>query len=433
VRRVFIAVSVFLFSVGYLVSLALSYWQIPVTELLSFRVDDGWCDPSVSGFGQHCFGDYQVPLNNIQSGNFWELNAYPPFALLPFFIAKFLTVYFSDQLVLALYLFLLLFSMLSAAIYVIIKGRYKSTYVVALLVIGVAAHPIVMALDRGSSVGFVVPALLFFAVFIKDDSPAVIFPAALAVAWRPQYALLLLIFVGLGRIRRMILTVALTTFIYMSSLLLIPGRVLFNFRNWMDGMSKHGDVGMLFEDGSAKVSAARGVFHASKFLGKLHPPLGELGSTYLRNSYGVWFSPGYLLAGLTVFVFIRCNEFKDVYIKTVVVLALSALVFPITFGYYNIFAIIIGSIIMLEKRSEFDPALNLPSRKFRSVFDLISQKWWELLVVTATAITLAPIPVPTKISGQTLNIEYSGLIWTIVVLLGLTKISVNSINAKRAD
>jgi hypothetical protein len=137
-----------------------------------------------------------------------------------------------------------------------------------------------------------------------------------------------------------------------------------------------------------------------------------------------------LLVGLTTFVFIRFNEFKDVYLKTVVVLALSALVFPITFGYYNVFAVIIGALIMLEMRASFGASVDLPSWRMRSLFNLISRQWWEFLVVIATAITLAPIPVPTNISGQTLNIEYSGLIWTIVVLLGLVKISSNSIRAR---
>jgi hypothetical protein len=230
--------------------------------------------------------------------------------------------------------------------------------------------------------------------------------------------------------RRFILSVTITFLIYGLSFLLIPGGFVSNFKNWMVGISEHGSVGHLFGDGGAKVSTARGVFHAARFMGELHPSLKDLGFDYLKSSYGTWFSPGYLLVGLTTFVFIRFNEFKDVYLKTVVVLALSALVFPITFGYYNVFAVIIGALIMLEMRASFGASVDLPSWRMRSLFNLISRQWWEFLVVIATAITLAPIPVPTNISGQTLNIEYSGLIWTIVVLLGLVKISSNSIRAR---
>jgi hypothetical protein len=167
-----------------------------------------------------------------------------------------------------------------------------------------------------------------------------------------------------------------------------------------------------------------------RFIGELHPLLKNLGFDYLKNSYGTWFSLGYLLVGLTTFVFTRFNEFKDVYLKTVAVLALSALVLPITFGYYNVFSVIIGALIMLEMRSSFGASLDLPSWGMKSLFNLISRQWWEFLVVIATAFTLAPIPVPTDIYEQTLNIEYSGSIWTIVVLLGLVKISSNSIWAR---
>ena len=172
--------------------------------------------------------------------------------------------------------------------------------------------------------------------------------------------------------------------------------------------------------------------HVARFVGELHPLLESFGLTYLRNSYGSWFAPGFLLAGLTTFVFIHVDQFKDVYLKTVVVLALSALVFPITFAYYNSFVLVIGALIMLEERSSFDTTKDLSTRRMRSLFNLISQQWWELLVVAATAITLSPVPLQGKDFHVSLVHEYSGLIWTIVVLLGLVKISKNSIWVKGA-
>lgn len=430
-RKIFIATCIGLVSFAYFLTLVIgSYWQVPITELISFRIGDGHCDSSVSGFGVHCFGDYQLPLQNIKTGDYWGSNAYPPLALLPFFLASFLSNYFDDRVILALYLSALFISMLVPALYVIRRIKIDFSNIVALVILGFAAHPVIMNFDRGSSAGFVVPVLFLFAISVKNDSTKSVLFASLAVSWRPQYALLLLLFIGIGRIRRFILSVALTFLIYCLAFLLIPGGFVSNFRNWMVGISEHGSVGYLFGDGGAKVSTARGVFHAARFMGELHPSLKDLGFDYLKSSYGTWFSPGYLLVGLTTFVFIRFNEFKDVYLKTVVVLALSALVFPITYGYYNVFAVVIGALIMLEMSSSFGASIDLPSWGMKWLFNLISRQWWEFLVVIATAITLAPIPVPTNVSEQTLNIEYSGLIWTIVVLLGLVKISSNSIWAR---
>ena len=430
-RRVFITTCVCLFAVGYVFTLAVgSYWSIPVTELLSFRVGDGHCNPITSGFGAHCFGDYQLPLQNIKSRDYWGSNAYPPLALLPFFLASFVARFFDDRVVLALYLSSLYIAMLVPAVYVARKLRSDYSNIVGLIIVGVAAHPVVMSIDRGSSVGFALPLLLLFAVSVKSNSIMAVIAAGLLVSWRPQYLLLLLIFIGIGQMRRLFQCAAVVCFTYVASFVLIPGNFLSNFGSWKIGISEHGRVDQLFEDGVAKVSTARGVLHLVRFLGELHPVLEESGLFYLEISYGKWFSPGYFLAGLTAFVFFRVSDFKDVFLKLVIVLALSALVFPITFGYYNIFAVIVGALIMLESGPKFLTSTEISTGKIKFFVTLLAHHWWELLVVAATAVTLAPIPIPTSVAEQTIIIEYSGLIWTTVVLSGLVKLWSNSISMR---
>ena len=432
-RKFFIVTCVCSVSVGYFLTIFLgSYWQVPITGVLSFRVNDGWCDPLISGFGAHCFSDYQVPLQDLKTGDYWGSNAYPPIALLPFLVARVFSNYLDDRVVLAFYLSTLFIVMLVPAFYVLRKIKIDFSNIVALAILGFAAHPVIISIDRGSSSGFVVPALFWFAVLIKKDSAAAVIPAAFAIAWRPQYVFLLLLFIGIGRMRRFFLCAALTLFSYSLSFLLMPGGLVTSLKNWKIGLSEHGGLDLLFVEGGSRVSTARGVLHVARFVGELHPLLESFGLTYLRNSYGSWFAPGFLLAGLTTFVFIHVDQFKDVYLKTVVVLALSALVFPITFAYYNSFVLVIGALIMLEERSSFDTTKDLSTRRMRSLFNLISQQWWELLVVAATAITLSPIPLQGKDFHVSLVHEYSGLIWTIVVLLGLVKISKNSIWVKGA-
>jgi len=48
--------------VNLLLMILSSYYGSRLTELLSFQVIDGWCDTSLEGVGQHCFGDFGLPL-----------------------------------------------------------------------------------------------------------------------------------------------------------------------------------------------------------------------------------------------------------------------------------------------------------------------------------------------------------------------------------
>jgi hypothetical protein len=421
-----------LVSTSFLLSLALgSYWDKPVTELLSFRVEDGWCDPQTQGFGNHCFGDYQLPLSNVQSGGYWETNAYPPIGLTPFFFSGWLLTFLAPQVVLSLYLFFLFASLIAPAVYVVVKGTLGDLTWATLLVLGAAAHPVIMTLDRGNSGGFVVPALLIFAFSLNGSSYVPSFAVAFAAAWRPQYVLLALVFVALRQYRKLMAAAFLTFSLYFIGFALMPGGLIHNFRSWYRSVSMHGDVEYLFDDGVAKVSFARGLVQSFRWISKLNYDVGQLGLTYLEVSYGAWFAPGNLLILTSLFVLIRCGTSVNRIVLIIVCLALPTLVIPATFGYYNVFVTVIGAIILCSKEENssnpIDFADPLPTPSMLKNFE----RWWRNAVVIAVGVTLAPIPIPTTVPLQTLIIEYSGLIWSVIVFFGLATIAVSEIGVRK--
>ena len=421
-----------LISISFLLSLALgSYWDKSVTELLSFRVEDGWCNPQIQGFGAHCFGDYQLPLSNVRSGEYWETNAYPPIGLAPFFFSSWLLTFLAPQVVLSLYLVFLLASLVTPAIYIVVRGSLGDLSWVTLLVLGAAAHPVIMTLDRGNSGGFVVPALMIFVFSLSGSSYLPSYAVAFAAAWRPQYVLLAFAFIALRQYRRLVAAGFLTISLYFIGFALMPGGLIQNFRSWYRSVSMHGDVEYLFDDGVAKVSFARGLVQSFRWISRLNDDIGQLGLSYLEISYGAWFAPGNLLVLASLLIMIRCSTYVNRTVLTIVCLALPTLVVPVTFGYYNVFVIVIGAIILRSKEeNDFistERTNPLPRPSVLKTFD----RWWRNGTVIAVGVTLAPLPIPTTVPLQTLIIEYSGLIWSVIVFFGLANIALSEIEAKR--
>ena len=64
------------------------YHQLSFNEVLSFKIDDGWCVKGVQSIGAHCFGDYAGVDAGLRAKNFWTpglptSTAYPPLAIVP--------------------------------------------------------------------------------------------------------------------------------------------------------------------------------------------------------------------------------------------------------------------------------------------------------------------------------------------------------------
>lgn len=142
-----------------------SYHGSKLTELVSFVVNDGWCDISREGVGQHCFGDFGLPL--IRGGQEFEYDgtgsnfgaSNPPLIALLFRILRFfsynngltfylgglaLAIYFSWYLIWRNHFFSLMFSLVSAGS--------------------------LAAIDRGNHVPLVAGGLSLYLLFFHGDN-----------------------------------------------------------------------------------------------------------------------------------------------------------------------------------------------------------------------------------------------------------------------
>ena len=78
-----------LVGISFLAILVLgSYFDQPITQALSYEVDDLNCDTAVQGIGRHCFSDYQLPNIYLDEPNLWEEMQYSPTALIPHILAN---------------------------------------------------------------------------------------------------------------------------------------------------------------------------------------------------------------------------------------------------------------------------------------------------------------------------------------------------------
>lgn len=197
-----------------------SYYDQPITQIFGYNVYDQAITHSVSseidkehcqitkhGFGQHCFSDFILPMDFINEPNLWS-NYYSPTGFIPHFISNELKNLIGHKPTLLIYLTLLLFSLLTPAIYVYRRNESNGQSLLPFLLIGVTSVPVIFTLDRGNSVGFVVPWLLIFATRLQKNPDWVVAASIIAsAAIRPQFALLAIGLIAFGQIKQVVYSV----------------------------------------------------------------------------------------------------------------------------------------------------------------------------------------------------------------------------------
>lgn len=179
------------------------YYSIDVLSSLIFEPHDCWLDWGMN-VGRHCFSDYTMPVTLGLRANPWEpypaysdpshapfRNNYPPAAMIPHLAFGLLGKWLhAPRFGLFGYLLALGLAVFSPAAWAA-RGALGMDKVVVFIACGVAAVPAWMALDRGNSVGFVVPIALAFLVALRRQrwgiAAAMVILAALV---KPQFVLL---------------------------------------------------------------------------------------------------------------------------------------------------------------------------------------------------------------------------------------------------
>lgn len=190
------------------------YYSIDVLSSLIFVPQDCYLDWGMN-VGRHCFSDYTMPVTLGLRPNPWEpypawtsadhvpfQNNYPPAGMLPHVTFGLLGQWLhAPRVGLIGYLLALAIAVFSPAMWAA-RGARGYDRVVVFIACGMAAIPAWMAIDRGNSVGFVVPiALVFLVALARGQWRLVTLMVILAALVKPQFVLLAVVLFAARRWR----------------------------------------------------------------------------------------------------------------------------------------------------------------------------------------------------------------------------------------
>jgi len=135
------------------------------TSVLSFFVDDGWCQPPKQGLGVHCFGDFGFPYQHAINGTAYSTGSLGA-ANTPLSIFLFELLSQAHYNVALIFVQILMIAGFVGTVYWGSLARNIHTRLMLVLLVGVGSVGSIVAIDRSNWVGFLAPLILLFVVFI---------------------------------------------------------------------------------------------------------------------------------------------------------------------------------------------------------------------------------------------------------------------------
>ena len=428
-----------LLSIGVALPLAWvvgGYLEYGLTEIIGFRVADGWCTPGQEPLGQHCFSDFSVIPQLLDATSLWEptsatATAYPPSGwLIP--VGVYAAAGSVGGLQFATYVFLsiALISTLVPALWVGV-GDWIGRAPVALLAIGVGAAPVLVVLDRGNSTALIIVPLMVFAIGLFRARPSwVIAGVVVSTMLKPQMILLVIALIALRRFRDAVVSIALSVLGILASFAVWPGNRIQNFSDWINNVLGYSDYGSLDVAYPYNLSATRSILIFSDLLG-FSSMIGEENRGHLVNVLTRFSAvPGLLLLVAAVAILVIRHRRVDPLAATFVSVALVIVVPGTSFSYYLVLLVPIAALILK------DPRLNsnaVTYEQWRGVLDDEACKKapgsrvrsWALVTVIVISFSLWAIPLPESLVPGIVLGDSVGLVqilWGPVVLVGLVVI-----------
>jgi len=398
----------------------------------SFRSDDGWCDPAVAGVGVHCFGDFALPNILVAQGDAWPghigaspgpVNPYSALGMTPNVLANQVAqTPIGPRGSLFIYLVLLALALLAPALWAVLAGRGPPRNWLPLLVIGVASGPFLTTMDRGNSIGFAVPLILLFALFIRRN-PAWVAPVAViaAAAVRPQFVLLALALVAFGRWRAALYAVLGAVASGLLAFAVWPGGMVSNIQEWLGDIQAFQAGVDPAADTPINVSAAHSVATLGQWLGHAPGFVGDAGTglvAFIRQFPSL---PGVLIA-LAVGLTLLCARGRvPQSLVLTLVFALPALIQGVAYSYSLIFALVLAALVLGPTALA---ASGHTDNRVTGLFDDLATRgraWrlWAWVVVVAIALSVVPITLSIDALSQSLVKGQAGLVWLVVVVGGI--------------
>lgn len=326
-----------------------SYYGLRPSELFSFLVQDGWCDPTLEGFGQHCFGDHAITRAYLNTGSIWGPGApvpspYPPLAMaIHIGVDSFGRIFGGQRASTILFLLLALLAISIPAVWASWRRPWPEKALV-FIVLGPAALPALIVMDRAQLTAFLVPLALAFAVSISRER--YVLAAAfctVSATIKPQFILLALVFLALGKVRMLVLNVLLFALALAMSFLLWPGNRLLNLQHWFGnvaGYSNYAGGTNEYPPNMSLLQFGRTILAGLRSVGSGHVAMTE---SWLESHYS-----GVLLIVLTAIALMfwlrRSPTLNPLALLTV--LLLPGMAVGTSFAYYSAVLLPIAALVV---------------------------------------------------------------------------------------
>jgi hypothetical protein len=313
---------------GFAVSVTVflsSYFNAPITSMLSYTVEDGHCNQKLEGIGLHCFGDYYYSLA-FTEGNPYLVGTqqYPPLAIQMFKVYGTISKILPES---TLGLSLYFCTAISFLAFTIFRNFEKKTAITFISII-ISSTPFIITFDRGNILLFTIPLVfLFFKAYSRSSRGYAIIFLVLAALIKPQLALYSLIFLRNKRFNEFVRFVLAYFFSNLILFTLFSGNTFSNFMLWVKGLIHYQGLSSEASHFPVNLSAANTfaliwkVFQSAR--------LGDIVDIQLSTMYTSAIS-------LLIFtIFAISFSAKASFFDSIVLITLVLLIFPgTTFSYY---------------------------------------------------------------------------------------------------
>ena len=314
-----------------------SYFNFKTSEAISARLDDGpWCNPYKQGIGVHCFGDFYYGMQFPNEINPWsgQLNPYPPFAT--FFYKPFIFVFNhtnQNHISLILYLLLSLACVMFPALHIFKTRKCDSITTISMIVVSITCAPVLMSIDRGNIQTILIPFLYIFSLGVMENSTKKIFISGIfLVLFKPQFALLGLVFLSGREFKKLIMWVVLSSSLSLFAIALYPNNLIKNFDSYLKGLGKFQQYVNPGSLNPANISIANSWSTIERILTTIYPNIST------KDPYGRWtFYPlivTILLLIIVVLSLIILGKYRSRFEILFTILSVSILFTNVSFAYY---------------------------------------------------------------------------------------------------
>ena len=402
-----------------------SYFNFDVYASRIFPGYDGWCNPAKEGLGIHCWGDYYYPLflideQNPFSGEF--PNPYPAAALTPFLFFRLLTQ-FSGLPSLGLFTYLaVMAASIAYSVWFATKGVSFERRILLFSALVLLSPAVLAVLDRGNSVGFLVPILIWlFTCMRNGNQRQAVWALAIMSVIKPHFGLMTLALILAGRFRIGFKAMALGISLNIGAFLVFWARDFpDNFITWLGNFISYQEYGSVAVPWPQNVSFSQAIYSLFFGLDIIFPGALQPTLQLIEKNQGVW-GP---LVLLLVFALLALYG-KKLTTGQILILATSAISMTsaISFYYYIVLAVPFLLILFIESR---DGAELLGAGPEAFVSNAAVKLWTQAYLWVASILTLVQFPVPglvheDKILGSGSLIGGVWIICYLVLLFSLMR------------